>query len=545
MYTLIKSGILVSKDHNSVEKDILIRDKKILEIDDFIDEKEGWKLINASGKIVAPGFISIHSHNDFYFPIRGHSKFIKSLLFQGITTSVCGNCGISNYPIIKGEEKNLDSYQGFLHIRKPDYRWESLGEYLDYIKGKIIINFIPLVGHGTLRVISNGFNKDLTSKSKKKIKSMLIDCLDQGCFGMSSGLMYMPGTFSKTEELIELIKIIKKYPNTIYSSHLRGYSDTYLESVNEAIRIGRESGINVQCSHLGPFGIKFGPKIKEVLELLENANDNGIKIGYDTLAYCGGSTTIMALLPPWSYKSGLKKFLLDIKDKDFYEEIINYVENYIPKWPSWEGTGWTDNFIRSLGWKNLYVLGAKNDNFVGKNFIQIGKENSINKYEAMRKVLIEENGRAIMYMAGVGSCIDDEGDMSYFDRMIEKKMGLITVDAIYSSDGRTMPYAYGTFPRIIDRYVKIKRTITLKEAIEKFTSNVAEKINMKVRGYLRPGAYADIVIFDFDNIKDHPDIFAKKPKLASGIEYLLINGELIIDGGNFKEVLVGEVIINR
>jgi N-acyl-D-amino-acid deacylase len=542
---LIKNGTLVSKDHDSVQSDLLIIGERIDSIAHKIPAKKEWKTIEAAGKIVAPGFLSIHSHDDFYLPLKAHPQLLKSVLFQGVTTSIGGNCGISNYPILKSALNELDSYQGFLHYSKPNYEWESLQEFLDHIEGRIIVNYIPLIGHGTLRVLNNGFTKHLTGEPKENLKDMLRRCLDQGAFGMSTGLMYMPGTFSTTDELVELTTILKDYPNTLYSSHMRGYSDTYIESVREAIEIGERTGVRVQCSHLGPFGVVHGPKIDRVLTLLHQAAGRGVQIGYDSLAYCGGSTTIMALLPPWSYEKGLKTFLDDIRDDSFFKKVIDYLESYVPQWPSWEGSGWTDNFVRSLGWENLFVLSAEKQETVGKNFIQIGEERDIDTHQAFREVLMEEEGSAIMYMAGVGACIDDKGDMSYFDKMIEDPMGIIAVDAIYQSDGRTMPYAYGTFPRIIDRYVNTKKTITLKNAVERFTSQVADIFGLTDRGYLREGAFADLVIFDLSSMKDYPDVFAAEPLLSTGVEYLLVNGQLIIDNRVFQERLPGRVIRNR
>jgi len=542
---LIKNGTLVSKDHDSVQSDILITGERIASIAPNIPTQKGWKTIEAAGKIVAPGFLSIHSHDDFYLPLKEHPQLLKSVLYQGVTTSIGGNCGISNYPILKTAMKELDSYQGFLHYSEPRYEWENLQEYLDHIEGRIIVNYIPLVGHGTLRILNNGFSRQLTGEPKENLVRMLRNCLDQGAFGMSSGLMYMPGTFSTTDELIELTTILKEYPNTLYSSHMRGYSDTYIESVRETIEIGERTGVRVQCSHLGPFGVVHGPKIDQVLALLHEAEERGVRVGYDSLSYCGGSTTIMALLPPWSYENGLTTFLENIRDDGFFNKVIDYLESYVPKWPSWEGSGWTDNFVRSLGWENLFVLSAENQETVGKNFVQIGQERGITTHQAFREVLIEEKGSAIMYMAGVGACIDDKGNMSYFDKMIEDPMCIVTVDAIYQSDGRTMPYAYGTFPRIIDRYVNTKKTMTLRNAIERFTSQVAEMFGLTDRGFLREGAFADLVIFDLSSMKDYPDVFAAKPPLSTGIEYLLVNGQLVIDKRVYKERLAGRVIRNR
>ena len=190
-------------------------------------------------------------------------------------------------------------------------------------------------------------------------------------------------------------------------------------------------------------------------------------------------------------------------------------------------------------------MSAENQETVGKNFIQIGLDRGMSTHQAFREVLIEEKGTAIMYMAGVGACIDEKGDMSYFDKMIEDPMCIITVDAIYQSDGRTMPYAYGTFPRIIDRYVNRKKTMTLRNAIQRFTSQVAEIFGLTDRGVLREGAFADVVIFDLSSMKDYPDVFAAQPPLSTGVEYLLVNGQLVIDDRVYKKRLSGRVIRNR
>jgi N-acyl-D-amino-acid deacylase len=358
--------------------------------------------------------------------------------------------------------------------------------------------------------------------------------------------MYSPGTFVNTKELISMAKKLSRHKNTIYSSHLRGYSHTYIESIEEAIEISKQTGIPVQCSHLGPFGIQFGPKIPEALSLIEKANNSGLPVQFDTLAYCGGSTTIMALIPPWAYENGIDNFLNEIKNYKFFYELIKSIEDYIPKWPSWEGNGWTDNFIKCLGWDNLYVLGTQNKDYVGKNFIQIAEANNIHKSNALRKILLEEKGNTILYMAGVGSCKGkkEEDDMEFFDMLVEHPLGLVTVDAIFNKGGRTMPYAYGTFPRIIDRYVKNKKSLTIQDAIKKFTCNAAKRFNISDRGYLKENTYADIIIFDLENMKDYPDMFSDNPPLSKGVEYIFINGKCLIDNGVFNGSRNGRVIKN-
>jgi N-acyl-D-amino-acid deacylase len=374
---------------------------------------------------------------------------------------------------------------------------------------------------------------------------LLTETLESGSFGISSGLMYIPGTFSDTDELIRIAKIVSRFPNTIYTSHMRGYSHNFLESVKEVIKIGRTSGIKVHCSHLGPFGVQFGPKIREAINLIEQAKSEGIDITYDSLSYLGGNTNIMAIFPPWAFERGYQEFLNSIKSNTFYKKLMNYIENYIPKWPPWEEDGWTDNFVISLGWDNLVVLGPSNKKIVGKSIKNIAEERKISVHEALRELLIEEGPGLSVYFRGVGGALDDnDANIKYFDEMIENDLCLTACDAIFSRTGASMPYLYGTFSRIINRYVKIKKSLSLKKVIERFTCRPAERFGLKNRGYLRKKYPADIIVFDLNNYKDYPDIFAENPKYTTGVEHLLINGTPVIESGNNKNIVEGEVILN-
>ena len=545
-YTLIKNGILVDKNYDSEKNDILVKGEKIVEVSPKIERNDNFKIIDAKERIVSPGFISFHSHCDLYFFNKEHKKLYEPLMFQGVTTCLGGNCGFSIFPITENNRKYFNDYVNVLLFKEIDYKWGGFKEYIKYIENKILLNFASLTGCGTLRVNAAGFKRVLSKKELDVMDKLLIETLDDGAFGISSGLMYMPGTFSTTNELIRLAKIAKKYPNAIYTSHTRGLSETFIDAIKEVIEIGEKTGIKVSCSHLGPIGVKFGPKIEEALEIIEDARKSGIDISYDSLSYPGGNTTIMAIFPPWAYEKGIEKFLKDIKENSFYKKVINYIETYIPKWPSWKGDGWTDNFVRSLDWENIILVGAKNKNIDGKNFIQISKERNTNLYETLREVLIEENAELNVYLRGVGTALDYENDkdMKYFDMMVENKLCLPCVDAVFSKSGTSVPFLYGTYPRIINRYVKKRRTLTLKEAVERFTCNIAERIGIKKRGYLKEGYFADIVIFDYENYKDYPDFSGRNNKFATGVEYLFVNGKLAIEGAKNNNITAGAIIKN-
>ena len=465
-------------------------------------------------------------------------------MFQGITTNVAGNCGFSFFPVKKERTPELKDYQGFFYYRDLPIDWESAEEFFERLENRIMQNYIPLIGHGSLRVNAAGFRKQLSKSEESEMESMLRESLESGCFGLSTGLMYMPGTFSDTDELIRMTKITKEYPNTIYTSHLRGYSATFIEAVKECIEIGRICEIPVQISHIGPFGVKYGTKIEEALGVIDDARSEGIEVVYDSLSYCGSDTLGVALFPPWSYADGIEEFLENLRKPDFWAEVSNAMQTYVPKWPSWEDNGWTDNFFECCGIENVYVQSAENGDLIGKSLVEIGEERKVDGWEALRQITIEEKANFNIFLDGIGGDLYHDSDQKHFDALIEHPVGLYSVDAIFDSHGISWLEAYGAFPRIIDKHVKKKQSLKLQDVIERMTSKVAERFNISDRGYLREGCKADIVVFDFEEIQDNPALFGKSPRYASGIEHVLINGEPAIADAKRGEAMAGRVIRN-
>lgn len=552
--TVLKNGIVVSASHDRQKLDVLVKGTRITRVEPDIPVGNDMSVIDATGLVVAPGFVNIHAHDDFYVGERDQAEILRSICFQGITASACGNCGISNYPSRDGSDEDIESYQGFLHFREPHRIWSDLDSFASAVSGHMAIHQIPLIGHGTLRVQGNRFDRALSGSAEEYMRRSLLDFVEQGGYGLSTGLMYMPGVFSDTDEIIGFLDDVSTLcgpsirDQFIYASHLRGYSDTFLDSVREAIEIGERTGFKVQCSHLGPFGVQYRDDLLRGLDLIESASQRGVRVCFDTLAYCGGSTTIMALVPPWLYQKGLPAFLEDLRDDEFFARLIQVMETYVPQWPSWKGEGWTDNFVHCLGWDNLIVLSATNHRYAGKSLPRIGEDLGCSTQEAFRQVLLEERGAAVMLMAGVGTCLEeDDSEMWAFDRMVEHPQGRIAIDAIFNQRGRTMPYAYGSFPKIIRRYVNEKRTLTLQEAVRKFTTDVYAEFGITDRGDIRPGMSADIVVFDQANMRDYPDYFADDPKLATGVKHLMVDGALIIEDTHYHPDRAdsGQVLLRR
>jgi N-acyl-D-amino-acid deacylase len=544
-HVLIANGTLVSKDHARQRGDVLVAGERIESVAPRIPPREGWKVIDAAGKVVAPGFMNIHSHSDFHLPIPEHARLYERLLYQGITTNVGGQCGFSFFPNRPERRKELADYQGFLQYRDIEPQWDDCEQYFAFLKGHMQFNYAQLAGHGTLRVNAAGFSERLDPEQMRDMTRMLEESLDAGCFGFSSGLMYMPGTFADTAELAALARVARRHPHTLYASHLRGYSATFVEAVEEVIRIGREAEIPVQVSHLGPFGVKNGDKIRIVIELMEKARREGVDVAYDSLGYCGSDTLAIALFPPASYSRGLDRFLEDIRGDSFWNEVVTRMRTYVPKWPSWEGNGWTDNFVECCGLENIYVLGSRDPAFIGRNFESLALQWGVDPWEALRRVVLAERADFKILIDGIGGELYGSLAQPSFDAMIEHPLCINSVDEVFDRSGRSWLEAWGSFPHIVRRYVMEKKTLELQTVVERFTSRVAERLGIGERGYLRAGCFADIVVLDLESYSDHPALFAQDPRLATGVEQLLINGQLIIENERLNEILPGQVIRNR
>jgi N-acyl-D-aspartate/D-glutamate deacylase len=541
---LIKKGTLVSKDHAGEQGDVLVAGERIASVAPSIPARAGWQVIDATGKVVAPGFMNIHSHADFQLPIPEHAQLYERLLYQGITTNVGGQCGFSFFPVRRERLKALSDYQGFLLYRDIDPEWEDCRQYFDFLEGRMLFNYAQLVGHGTLRVNAAGFSERISREQLQDMTRMLEESLDAGCFGLSSGLMYMPGTFARTDELVALARVAKRHPNTFYASHLRGYSATFLEAVQEIIQVGREAGLPVQVSHLGPFGVKNGYKIQLAIELMEKARQEGIDVAYDSLGYCGSDTLAIALFPPTSYSRGLDRFLEDIRGDSFWNAVVERLRTYVPQWPSWEGNGWTDNFVECCGIENIYVLGSRDPAFIGKSFVSLAAEWHVDEWEALRRVVLAERADFKILIDGIGGELYGSPEQPRFDAMIEHPLCINSVDEVFDRSGRSWLEAWGSFPHVVRRYVRERKTLELQTVVERFTSRIAERLGIGDRGYLRQGCFADIVVLDLNEYSDHPALFAQEPRRATGVEQLLINGEPVIANGRLNQVLPGQLIRN-
>lgn len=526
MKILIKDGLIVDGTLKEAYKgNILIKDEKIMEISKEDIETQTDKVIDAKGRMVCPGFIDTHSHSDLQILVN---PFNETKIRQGITTEVLGQDGISMAPLplqyISSWRKNLAGLDG--ESDEIDWTYETTANYLKAMEEKGVgLNETYLVPHGNIRMEAMGLDdRAATEDEIKKMCDIARREMEAGAFGLSTGLIYIPCAYSKTEELIEICKVIAEYQG-VFVVHQRSEAKAILDSMKEIIEIGKRSGVKVHFSHFKVCGKDNWKYIDEVIKLLEEAENQGIEISFDQYPYAAGSTMLGVVLPPWAHAGGTDKLLERLKDKNQREKMIHDIENGIPGW---------DNFIEFAGFDQIFITSVKtkaNENLIGKNLLEVGKLKNKDPYNATFDLLYEEENAVGM--------VDFYGLEEHVIKFMKRKEQNVCTDGLLS--GKPHPRAYGSFPRILGRYVRELNILTLEEAVNKMTKKAARVFNIKNRGSLEAGNFADIVIVDLDKVKDKGD-YVNPIQYPQGIDYVLINGQVAVENGNYNKVICGKVI---
>ena len=503
--------------------DLAVKDGKIALIGRALNVSAAGT-VDAEGKILAPGFIDIHSHSDF--SILGH-KLSESRILQGITTELGGDCGLSPMPVNPEKAELLKQYVSFL-CNDVDFDWTDAKGFLDKVEANgTSVNFATMAGHGSIRLAVMGFSeKDPTPDELEQMRKLTSECMKQGCYGLSTGLIYSPGCFSKSGEIIELAKVVASYGG-FYESHMRDEGDNILDSVEDTIEVGEKAGLPAQIVHHKVRGRKnWKYKSHATVARVARAREQGIDVTVDQYPYCASATTLTSSLPVWTLEGGgIGAMLTRLKDPETRKKIKFEMRQHAER----DQTQWSDVFISSVpGEKNAWVK--------GKNIEEIARKLSKDPIDAIIDLLIEEKGN--VSEIAFGMC---EEDVMY----IMKQPFVMT-----GSDGSGIPLNtkdvphprnFGAFPRVISEYCRDRQLFSLETAINKMTGMPAARIGLTDRGVIKAGMWADLVLFDFDKIKDTPS-YTKPAVACEGILRVYVNGVLTAKDGVHTGAAAGKVL---
>jgi N-acyl-D-amino-acid deacylase len=525
-----------------VRADVAIADGRIAAIG-AIPADAARRSIDVSGLVVAPGFVDIHSHCDFVLPLPDQAEFLRHFVAQGITTLVTGNCGYAPAPIDPRTAPLLQAYTAFIKPRDLEWHWRTFGEYLDYLdEHGVYLNTVPLAAHGALRIAVMGFDaRSPRDDELAAMRRLLAECMDSGAFGLSSGLIYAPGMYATTDELAALAGVIAPYDG-LYTSHVRGSSETLLPAASEVLEVARRARVRVQHSHLEAFGKRFWPQVAATLDLHERARREGIDHGFDVIPYTAANTTFLAILPPWSLDGGVPRLLERLSDPETRARIRHDVEHVIPRWPTWEPGGWPHNLVEATGWANVWIMWVASEerkHFEGKSLTALAEETGREPFDVAADLIVAERGQVTALYLGVSGDTEEEWALR---QILQHPDASIETDAFSLGRGKPHPALFGSFPKVLGRYVREQRLMTLEEAVRKMTSLSAERFGLSDRGVLREGACADVVVFDPDTVWDNAS-YLDPDRPPAGIEHVLVNGVLVVEHGAVDTAtLAGRVV---
>jgi N-acyl-D-amino-acid deacylase len=525
---LIRGALVIDgSNREPFRGDITIENGMIAEVSPSI--KDGGKaVVEADGLVLAPGFIDIHSHTDltiFKHPLA------ESKALQGVTTEVIGNCGIGGFPVNDERKAVLVDYLKMHEFHLPSgLGWNHFNQYADQLERiGLGLNLAPLVAHGPLRIATLGAEDRIPSnKEFESMKNLLTDSLEQGAWGLSTGLIYPPGSFAKTDELVDLARIVARY-GAIYTSHIRGEGATLMEALDEAICIGKKSGVRVEVSHLKAMGKDNWGRGKEALLKLEKARQEGVDIAADQYPYEATSTSLTALIPHWAHAGGVGELLKRLASPETAERLQMEILREID-----QRGGSSRIVIAGIG-------SAKNIELSGKNVSQIAAFWNCPPEIAVMRLLREEKAAVgAVYFSLSG---EDVAAILSSDRVSVGSDGM-GMNAEEDSGKSTHPRSYGTFPRILGLYVREKGTLSMAKAIHKMTGLVAGRVGFKNRGFIQPGFTADLVLFDPMTIQDR-STFEHPHQYAVGVVYTWVNGCPVVQEGRITGNTPGRVLRER
>jgi N-acyl-D-amino-acid deacylase len=518
---LIRNGTIVDgTGKKKYQADVAIKDGKISKIGK-ISWSRGKKEIDALGKVVAPGFIDMHNHSDSYWRLFLEPK-LPSLVYQGVTTIVGGNCGASIAPLSSG--KIIESVQKWADIREVNVNWLSMGEFRGEMeKRKLGLNFATLVGHGTLRrgIVGDDMRR-LTVSELELFKNILERSLEDGALGFSAGLAYSHEREAKWDELEAMLEIVARHKK-IFSLHLRNEGKDIISALDEAIDLAKQTEVSLQISHFKVMGEKNWPLSEAALQKIEEAQKAGIDVSFDVYPYTETGSVLYVYLPAWAAEGGKKMLLRRLKEPHLRDKIVSEMKE-LHEYP-YE--------------KAIVAISSLDKNLPERRISKIAEARGISAEDVVVDLLVASEGRVITLL----DCLGEEN----VARAIKHPLAIIAsdgagYDVAHENTGELVhPRCFGTFPRVLGRYVREEKLLTLEEAVKKMTSMPAKRLGIVNRGILQNNFEADIVVFDPEKIIDKAT--AEEPyQYAEGVSEVIVNGKLVLEKGKMTGEMAGQFL---
>ncbi len=500
--------------------DVGVKNGRIIALGNLRDKRAGYKL-DVGGLAVAPGFIDFHSHSDEELLLRGEAQ---SKIRQGVTTEVIGQDGGSFAPLNSKMAEQV--FEGLKKGYGVEETWMDFAGYFRILqKQGILSNVVSMVGQGTLREFVIGYeNRPATAEEIGQMVTLAKEAFAQGAYGISSGLEYTPGSFASTEEIIALCQSMGG--RGIYSTHMRNEDDTVVEAIEEAIAIARGAGVDLNISHLKSSGKRNWHKLDAVLARLDKERATG-QVTCDRYPYIAYNTGLANLFPLWSREGGGEQFVQRLQDESLRDSINSAILDKIEKIG-----GWNSVMVSSLPSHPDRTL------YEGKTMAELTHSGS-DPLQLLREIVIAQKGGGSM----VGFAMSEENTakvLSYPYCMTASDGSALATEGMLRQ-GNPHPRAFGTFPRLLGKYVREDKIMPLAEAIRKISGLPAETLHLRDRGFIREGHWADLVVFDPKTVTDKAtwnDPF----QYPEGIPYVIVNGEVVIDDGDYTGELPGAVL---
>jgi N-acyl-D-amino-acid deacylase len=494
---LIKNGKILDGTGNSwFYGDVAVKGGAIIAVG-HLQNYTAAKTIDAKGLIVAPGFIDVHTHCEGE---ESKNPFAENFLYDGVTTVITGNCGLSN---------------------------TDLGKYFAMVDSiRLSINLASLIGHNDVRrAVMGTAMRDPSEEEMKKMEAIVEKAMKDGAVGLSTGLIYIPGTYSKTEEVVRLAKVASRY-NGVYASHMRDEGDSVTQAIDEAIHIGRAANIPVEISHFKCSGQNNWSRSKETVAMIETARKEGLDVTIDQYPYTASSTNLGTLLPDWVLADGQDSINARLMNPEIQKKVADYMVHHLAK-----------RKLKHFSYPVVAYFKA-DTSYNGKSIEEVnllrGKKHKA-KDEAYTVMDMIRLGGASMVFHGM-SDEDVKRIMQYPFNMFASD-GSIRIFGL----GSPHPRAYGTNARVLGKYVREEHVISLEEAVRRMSSLPAQKFQLKDRGLLREGFAADIVVFDEGMVRDMAT-YEKPHQYSTGFKYVLVNGQLVIENEKFNGTRSGAVL---